>query len=301
MPSREFEQILAQIRNAPVIAPTLSIAQARAQIEERFAALPSVAGARITPVDAGGVPAEWVQAPQTTDAATLLFLHGGGYNVCSPRTHRGVTTNLSQAAGCRVLALDYRLAPEHPHPAAVDDAVAAYRWLLAQGVAPTRIGFAGDSAGGGLAVASMVRLRDENTPLPITAYLISPWVDLAGTGVSWGTNQDLDPMVNRNQLDQMALAYLAGRDPQTPLASPLYADLAGLPPLLVHVGTHEVLLDDSLGLASRAEAAGVSVTLDRWKGMIHGFHMFVGIVPEADTALAAGGRFLRERLLTQWS
>jgi monoterpene epsilon-lactone hydrolase len=301
MPSREFEHILAQIRNVPVSAPTLSIAQARAQIEERFAALPPLAGARITPVNAGGVPAEWVQAPQTTDAATLLFLHGGGYNICSPRTHRVVTTHLSQGAGCRVLALDYRLAPEHPHPAAVDDAVAAYRWLLAQGIAPTRIGFAGDSAGGGLAVAAMVRLRDENTPLPIAAYLISPWVDLAGTGVSWGTNQELDPMLDRTQLDQMALAYLAGRDPRTPLASPLYADLAGLPPLLVHVGTHEVLLDDSIGLAARAEAAGVSVTLDRWKGMIHGFHMFAGMVPEADTALAAGGRFLRERLLTQWS
>lgn len=301
MPSREFEQILAQIRNAPMSDPTLSITQARAQIEERFASLPSLAGARIAPVDAGGVPAEWVQAPQATDAATLLYLHGGGYNVCSPRTHRGVTTHLSQAAGCRILALDYRLAPEHPYPAALDDAVAAHRWLLAQGIAPTRIGFVGDSAGAGLAVATMVRLRDEGASLPATAYLMSPWVDLAGTGLSWGTNQDLDPMLNRAQLDQMALAYLAGRDPRTPLASPLYADLAGLPPLLVHVGTHEVLLDDSLELAARAEAAGVSVTLDRWKGMIHGFHMFAGVVPEADTALAAGGRFLRERLLTTWS
>jgi monoterpene epsilon-lactone hydrolase len=298
MPSREFEQVLIQIQNAPVNDPMLPIPQVRVRVEEMFGHLPPLAGARIAAVDAGGVPAEWVQVAQATDAATLLFFHGGGYNICSPRTHRSVTTRLSQAVGCKVLAVDYRLAPEHPHPAAVDDAVAVYRWLLAQGIPPARMGIAGDSAGGGLTIAAMVRLRDEGTPLPAVAYLMSPWVDLAETGVSWESNKDLDPMLNRTQLGKMAHDYLAGRDPRTPLASPLYADLTDLPPLLVHVGTREVLLDDSRRLAERARAAGVAVTLGVWDGMIHGFHMFAGLVPEADEALAAGGRFLREHLLT---
>ena len=299
MPSHEFEHILTQLENTPLSDPTLPVPLARTRIEAMFAPLQLLAGARITPADAGGVPAEWVQAPGTTDAATLLFLHGGGYSVCSPRTHRAVTTHLSQAAGCRVLALDYRLAPEHPHPAALDDAMAAYRWLLAQGIPPARIAFAGDSAGGGLAVATLVRLRAEDAPLPAAAYLISPWVDLTGDGGAWEINKDLDPLLNRAQLAKMALGYLAGRDPRTPLASPLHADLTGLPPLFVHVGTREVLLDNATGLAARARAFGTPVTIDVLDGMIHGFHMFAGIVPEATQALAAGGKFLHERLLAQ--
>lgn len=297
MPSREFEQILSQIRNTAISNPGLSMTEVRAQTEEMFGRLPSLSEARVTTADASGVPAEWVQAPQATDRAVVLFLHGGGYNICSPRTHRSFTTHLSQAAGCRVLSIAYRLAPEHPYPAAVDDAVTVYRWLLAQGIAPGRIGFAGDSAGGGLAVATMLRLRDEDAPLPAAAYLVSPWVDLTRTEAAWGPYKDRDPLLNPEQLERMALGYLAGRSPRTPLASPLYADLSRLPPLLVQVGTHEVLLDDSVRLAERARAAGVSVTLETLEAMVHGFHVFVGMMPEASAALAAGGRFLRERLL----
>jgi monoterpene epsilon-lactone hydrolase len=297
MPSREFEQVQSQIQNAPISDPELPMTEVRARTEEMFSRLSPLAGARITAIDAHGVPAEWVQAPQAVDGAALLYLHGGGYNICSPRTHRSVTTRLSQASGCRVLAIAYRLAPEHPYPAAVDDAVTAYQWLLAQGIASARIGFAGDSAGGGLAVAAMVRLRDADMPLPGAAYLVSPWVDLSRTGASWGPNADRDPLLNRGQFERMALAYLGGRDPRTPLASPIYADLAGLPPMFVQAGTHEVLLDDSTRLVERARAAGVSVTLDALEEMVHGFHLFAGIVPEADAALAAGGRFLHEQLL----
>jgi acetyl esterase/lipase len=193
-----------------------------------------------------------------------------------------------------VLLIDYRLAPEHPHPAAVEDSTRAYRWLLETGSNPKRMAIAGDSAGGGLTVATLVALRDAGVPLPAAAVCLSPWVDLEGIGESMTTKAAVDPMVQREPLLRMASMYLAGQDPRTPLAAPLYADLRGLPPLLIQVGTAETLLDDSVRLAERARAAGVQVTLEPWEDMIHVWQAFAAMLPEGQQAIERIGEFLRQ-------
>jgi len=248
------------------------------------------------PVAAGGVRAEWVVPPGASEGRALLYLHGGGYVICSPDTHREMVAHLARASGCRVLLLDYRLAPEFPFPAAVEDAVAAYRWLLAQGYPARGLAVAGDSAGGGLTVAALVAFRYLGLPMPGAAVCFSPWTDLACTGETLASKASEDPIVSRPLLEQLAETYLAGADPRSPLASPLYADLRGLPPLLVQVGTAETLLDDSRRLADRCREVGVEVSLEEWEGMPHVWHFFVSFLPEAQQAIARAGQFLRQRL-----
>jgi acetyl esterase/lipase len=213
----------------------------------------------------------------------------------SIKTHRDLAGRISRAAGARVLNVDYRLAPEHPHPAAVEDATAAYRWLLARDQDPRRLAIAGDSAGGGLTIATLVALRDQDHPLPAAAVCLSPWVDLEGVGDSMKTCADIDPMIQLDHLLQMAKLYLGGLPPRTPLAAPLYADLSGLPPLYIQVGTAETLLDDSNRIAERARKVGVDVTLEPWEDMIHVFQAFAPILPEGQQAIDKIGEFLRAR------
>jgi acetyl esterase/lipase len=224
----------------------------------------------------------------------LLYLHGGGYVIGSIHTHKGLIAGLSAAAHCRALALDYRLAPEHRYPAAVDDAVAAYRWLLDAGFSPSRIAIAGDSAGGGLALATLVALRAAGDPLPAAAVPISPWTDLEGTGDSMKTHVDKDPMVEPGGLLGMARLYLGDADPRQPTASPLHADLTGLPPLLIQVGELETLLDDATRIAASAQKRGVAVTLEVWPEMVHVWHLFAPMVPEGRDAIARIGAFLKQ-------
>jgi acetyl esterase/lipase len=226
----------------------------------------------------------------------VLYLHGGAYVIGGVHTHRGLTGGVSRSSGARVLSVDYRLAPEHPYPAAVEDAVAAYGFLLEQGIRPEAIAIAGDSAGGGLTVATLLALREAGEPLPAAGVLISPWLDLSLSGETLKTKAAEDPLVTQDLLARTAEAYLAGADPTTPTASPLFADLAGLPPLLVQVGSAETLLDDSRRFAERAVAAGVDVTLEVWDEMIHVWHAFAGLLPEADQAVGGIGEYLRERL-----
>ena len=245
-------------------------------------------------VNAGGVPAEWVAAEGSAADRAVLYLHGGGYVVGSVRTHRVMMTGLSQASGARVLGLEYRLAPEHPFPAPVEDAVAAYRWLLGEGYEPGRIAVAGDSAGGGLTVAAMVQLRYLGLPMPGAAVCFSPWVDLEGVGESMDANAEIDPMVGREGLAFMAGAYLDGLDARAPLAAPLYADLRGLPPTLIQVGSAETLLDDATRLAAKAREAGIEVQLDVWEDMIHVWQLFAPILPEGQQALAQAGDFINK-------
>jgi acetyl esterase/lipase len=224
----------------------------------------------------------------------MLYLHGGGYVIGSLTTHRGLAGRLSQAAKARVLLIDYRLAPEHPFPAAVEDATAAYRWLLAHGCTPARLAIAGDSAGGGLTVATLVALRDAGQPLPAAGVCLSPWTDLEGLGESVTSKASADPIVQKEMLLRLASCYLGDADPRTPLAAPLYADLRGLPPLLVQVGTAEILLDDALRLAERAKAAGVAVTLEAWDDMIHVWQLFAPLLPEGQQAIARIGEFVQQ-------
>jgi phosphinothricin tripeptide acetyl hydrolase len=211
-------------------------------------------------------------------------------------THRGLCARLSRAARARVLSVDYRLGPEHPHPAAVDDAVAAVRFVRESGVAPRRTAVAGDSAGGGLTVAALIALRDAGDPAPAAGLCISPWTDLALTGDTLRTKAQHDPMVRAADLRLMAAAYLAGRDARTPLASPLHADLAGLPPLLIQVGSAEILLDDAVRLAERASRAGVETDLRVWQDMIHVWHAFAEILPEGQQAVDEMAAFFEKRL-----
>jgi monoterpene epsilon-lactone hydrolase len=266
----------------------------RPVLERLFTDFPSARQVKCEPVSAGGVKAEWITAPNAAADRAILYLHGGGYIMGSINTHRELIARLSKAAQARILALDYRLAPEHPFPAPVEDATAAYRWMLAQGLKPSRIAVAGDSAGGGLTVAALVAFRDAGLPMPAAGIPISPWVDLEAIGESMKTRSSQDPIVKPEMIREIARVYLAGQNPRSPLAAPLYADLHGLPPLLIHVGDAEALLDDSKRLAERAKAAGVDVTLEVWPEMPHVWHLFAHFLPEGQQAIDRAGEFVRK-------
>jgi acetyl esterase/lipase len=226
----------------------------------------------------------------------LLYMHGGGYVFGSMRSHRKLVGHLAKSIGCRALIPGYRLAPEHPFPAAVEDATKAYIWLLNQGIEPRHIALAGDSAGGALCLACISDLLSKGYPLPSAVVLISPWTDLALTGDSITTCDSVDPIQGRPDLQQCADLYLAGQDARSPLASPLYARFGHLPPMYIQVGEHETLRDDAIRLADRAKAAGNEVRLDVFPEMFHDFQLAVGIMPEADDAVERISNWLRERL-----
>jgi monoterpene epsilon-lactone hydrolase len=277
--------------------PEPTLERLRSDMEATMGALPPVTGVTHEPVVAGGVAAEWTSPQGVEPAGTLLYLHGGGYFQGSIATHRRLVAALSLAAGVRGLSVGYRLAPEHPFPAAVDDAVAAYRWLVSEGAeSPDRIIIAGDSAGGGLTFATLVALRDGGDRLPAGGFGISPWTDLAGTGESLTTRRDQDPMIDPESMDLTVERYVPEGDRRQPLVSPLYADLAGLPPLLIHVGGAEVLYDDAARMAGAARNAGVEVEFADWDGAFHVWHMMAGMLPEADEAVAAAGAWIAKRL-----
>ncbi len=249
------------------------------------------------PVDAGGVPAIWAVPTSGVADRVVLYVHGGGYVLGSAEAYRRFTGHLANAVGCRVLNVDYRLAPEHPHPAAIEDVVTAYRWLLDQSVAPQHIAVSGDSAGGGLTLATLIKIRDDGLPRPAAGVPISPWVDLEGTGDSMTRNADRDVIIQLDGLLMLAGLFLGEHgDAKDPLAAPLHAELHDLPPLLIQVGGDETLLDDSARLSEKAEFAGTEVTLEVWPEMQHVFQTAVGAMPEATQAVARIGAWLRPKL-----
>lgn len=252
-------------------------------------------GIGVEKIDIDGLKAEWLLPHDPGWSGTLLYLHGGGYIVCGPDTHRPMVATLARRAKARALLIDYRLAPEHPFPAAVEDALKAYRWLIAQGTPPESIAVAGDSAGGGLTLALLLALRDAGDPLPAGAALLSPWTDLAMSGWTHLTHRKRDPMLSVEGALLAARHYLGGTSPTDPLASPLYGRFGGLPPLLIHVGGNEILLDDSLRLAERARAAGVTVEIKVWPDLPHVFQV-ARFLPEARASLALVAAFLKGRM-----
>ncbi|WP_244641975.1 alpha/beta hydrolase [Chelatococcus reniformis] len=270
-------------------------------VRERFEAL----AAQFTPaadltfqaVDAGGVPAEWTGPADVATEGVLLYFHGGGYCIGSIPAYREFTGRLAKAGRCRVLSVGYRLAPEHPFPAAVDDAVASYRWLRRQLGPQGSIVLGGDSAGGGLSLALLIALRDAGDRLPDGAFCLSPSTDLAKEGASMTSRAAVDPLITRESTTRFATFYLGeDGDPKHPLASPLYADHRGLPPLLILVGDCERLLDDSTRLAERARQAGVEVDIEVWDEMVHIWPFFASVIPEGAAAIERLAPFIRARL-----
>ena len=290
MASQQLQQVLGMFKE---MGEKMATAKDMNEMRAMMIEAPAPAGVSCTPVEAGGVSAEWHAAEGADENKVILYVHGGGYVMGSAGSHRDMTSRLSQAAGARVLSLNYRLAPEHPFPAPVDDAVAAYGWLLDQGISPANIAIAGDSAGGGLAIAALLAIRDAGKPLPAAGVGISPWVDMEGTGESMTTRAAADPVVQKEGLLGMAKLYLGDADPQNPLAAPLHANLAGLPPLLIQVGDAETLLNDSTRLAERARKSDVDVTLKVWDEMPHVWHMFAAVLPEGQQAIEEVGSFFK--------
>ncbi len=269
--------------------------KARADMEALLATMPADPALDYVEIELGGVPTLAINSGPE-GAGALLYLHGGAYVAGSPQGYRGLVAEVGKAAGLPAFAPHYRLAPEAPFPAAVEDAVAAYRALLDRGIPANRIVIAGDSAGGGLTLATLVKLREDGTALPAAGYLLSPWADLSCTVDTMQTKAADDPALDHTSLLAMAALYLAGQDADHPLASPINADLAGLPPLLVQVGSSEVLLGDALLVAARAGSAGTHVQLEVWPEMIHVWQSMHFLLPEGRTALDGAGAFLRARL-----
>ena len=292
-PNSEIDAVRELLRSRP---RPVGWAERRARLDAVGAACPTAADIRLEAIDAGGIPAEWSLAPGSDSSKVLLFFHGGGYCSGSIASHRGMVTEAGRAAKVRTLAVEYRLAPEHPFPAALEDALAAYEFLLRQGIVPGHMAVGGDSAGGGLTLAALTRMRDAGKPLPGCAWLVSPWVDLQMTGASLVDKADVDPLIQKPYLEELATAFLAGADPAGPLVSPLRADLAGLPPMLIQVGAAEALLDDALRVARRAGAADVSVSLEIWPHMIHAWHLWAAQLADGRRAIATAGAFMRARL-----
>lgn len=274
----------------------LSLVERRLQYDRAevvFAQAARPIGERIV---AGGCQAEWIGHSRVASKPVLVYLHGGAYTLGSPRSHRHLAVAIGDSAGTSILSLDYRLAPEHPFPAAVEDSVAAYLWLLEAGVDPLEVVLAGDSAGGGLVIATMLSLVRTGTKMPAAGVCISPWVDLTCAGDSHVTNAGRDPILRTQELQYMADMYVGSEDPRNPLASPIFANLHGLPPLLIQVGSDEILLDDARGLARAARAAGVGITLEEWSDMIHVWHWYFAILKEGRQAIDAIGQFIRSRV-----
>lgn len=270
----------------------LDIPRARGTLERYAKIFKPLGKVDVTRLDADRVPTAWIVPSGLETKRIVLYLHGGGYNAGSITSHLPLTSNIAMAAKARVLAIDYRLAPEHLFPAAVEDALAAYQWLLKESTQAKQIVVAGDSAGGGLTLSLLLTLREKGLPQPAAAVCLSPWTDLTCSGESWAANAKVDFMLKKGSTFNAAKLYLGDADLRSPLASPLYADPAGLPPLLIQVGSEEVLLSDSILFAEKARLAGVDVTLENWKGMQHVWQYAASMLPEARQAVARIGEFV---------
>lgn len=295
--SHEQREAIIELMRSAQPAEDTSVAGQRAAFDSRFKDRELGAGVTVRPTTLGGVPAIDITVEGADGGGVILYLHGGGYVVGSANTGTFLATALARRVGVRAVSLDYRLAPENPYPAGVDDAYAAYRALLDVGTRADDIVLAGDSAGGGLVLAVLLSARRDGVPLPAGAVLVSPWTDLSLSGASIDERVELDPIFDRAQMQWYADQYLAGHDPLDELVSPVFADLAGLPPLLIQVGTYEVLLDDSVRLAARAAESELDVRLEVVAGVSHVFQSLSGQLPEADEALDRAGRFLSNQLV----
>jgi epsilon-lactone hydrolase len=293
----EIENVRALLRSKP---RPIGWAERRQRLDAIGSVWPVADDVKLEAVDVGGLQGEWSVVPGSDSSQVLMFFHGGGYCSGSIVSHRRMVTEAGRAAGTRTLAVAYRLAPEHPFPAAYDDALTAWRFLRNQGIPVSQIALGGDSAGAGLAVALIRRLRDAHEELPACAWLVSPWMDLSMSGSTLASKEAVDPIIHKTYLNELADAYLpSGMDRKDPRVSPLYADLRGFPPILIQVGSAETLLDDATRFASAAGAADVPVTLEIWRHMIHAWHLWNTQLEAGRRALASAGAFIRAHVDVQ--
>lgn len=292
--SSEFETLVTAFQMYSKVMPYVSLDRRRRAADMIPPDPNALDGVQSEKVTANGVPGEWFRHKDAEDGRVVYYLHGGGYVIGSIDSHRLLIGRIAKAAKASVFAIDYRLAPEAPFPAQLEDARAGYQYLLDEGISPEKIVIAGDSAGGGLTLSTRLNLRDDGAPLPAGAALISPWTDVTASGGSVRTHVKYD-YISKATLGVCARLFAPGEDPKNPLVSPLFADHRGLPPLLIQAGGCESLLDDSLRLATRAKAAGVSVELDIEADMIHAFHIFAFMAPEARRAIARLGVFVQRQ------
>ena len=290
----EIEAVRALLSSKP---RPVGWAERRQRLDEIGSLWPVADDVTLAQVDVNGVPGEWSIVPGSDPSRILLYLHGGGYCSGSILSHRRLVSEAGRAAGLRTLAIAYRLAPEHPFPAAATDAITAWQFLQSQGITAARIAIGGDSAGGGLTVALITRLRDARADLPACAWLISPWMDLTMSGSTLATKDAVDPIIHKDYLEELAAAYVdAGIDRKDPRVSPLYADLRSFPPTLIQVGSAEVLLEDATRFAAAAGAADVPMTLEIWPHMIHAWHLWNARLEPGRRALVNAGAFIRRHL-----
>lgn len=292
--SEAIRQMLLEQKKAMKKGPPFSIEKQRKQLDSLGQFVPLDSDVTVEQTRIAGIYGEWISNPNSRSDRVLFYLHGGAYCFGSCSSHRGLVSRLARACESRALLIEYRLAPEHPFPAALEDSTAVYRELIRAGVRPENLVIGGDSAGGGLTVATLLALRDGGDPLPAAAVLLSPWTDLEGTGESMKTRADVEPWLDPDKISEVAKLYLRDLDPRHPHVSPIYADLHDLPPILVHVGNDECLLDDSVRLVERARNDGVETEFKIWEEMWHVFHAFP--IPEALQAIKEIGSFVRSRL-----
>lgn len=297
MPSWQSHILKLIFRLRRIISPPddkLDVVKARSDSEALASKFKAKVQFTSTPVVLNSVPGEWIKPHGPLTECIILFFHGGGYYSGSIVSHRYLVANIANSARARALIIDYRLAPENPFPAAIEDAITAYQWLISNGYNSNHIVVAGDSCGGGMAISILISQRDANEPLPAAAVCLSPWLDLACTGESWKGNADKDLMNDLGSNLESARYYLGETDPKTPLASPLYADLKCLPPILVQVGSDEIILSDSTSFAEKAQAAGIDIQLEVWEGMQHEWHFAANFMPEAQQAVDQIGEFINK-------
>jgi monoterpene epsilon-lactone hydrolase len=290
--SRIIQRIMRDTKDALLGDLPVEVRRRRIDSAARRAIRPP-RGVCLKSVSANGVPADWLEPDDVDQGRAILYLHGGAYVICSPATHRGLAGNIAQTSRARVLLIDYRLAPENPFPAALEDAHSGYKWLLEQGFSPDHIAIGGDSAGGGLSLATALSLRDHHNNLPGALFLLSPWTDLTFSGDSIQTRADRDPLLHVNDDDWLVKIYANGLPLDYPYISPLFGDMHHLPPMFIQVGTEEILYDDSFRLEEKARAAGVEVNLESWPGMWHVFQGFAPYVPESIKAIKKIGEFIQ--------
>jgi epsilon-lactone hydrolase len=297
MVSKGMERVIQLLNKTAITKMKERVEASRKGLEVLASLVKLPKDVKIDHINIVGMGAEWISFPESESDKIVLYLHGGGYMEGSLTSHQDLAMRIGRAAKMKVLVIDYRLAPEHPFPAAVEDAVKSYNWLIeSQKINPNKIVIAGDSAGGGLTLVTLIKLRDEKIPMPAAGICLSPWTDLALTGDSLIKNAKVDPFLKSYDLAFMAELYIGDNDPKNPYISPLYADLHDLPPILLHVGTAEIIKDDSVRFAEKAKKAGVNVTLEVFDDMIHVFQAFSEWAPEGQEAIEKIGKYIQAKL-----